>query len=648
MGALDNNKAQTSGEADKASTPLNHTNTGTSGESGESVKPRNDEEAKTEKKTRKTAFFGVPLIVPYIRQYGKRIAFMIFLGVLSSLADTIYPLFSQYAIDHFVADKTLEGLGTFTLLYLAVMIPAELDNYYCLYSCGWVEMHIDRDLRNTAFTHLQTLSFDYFNRNSVGYIHSRVMSDTGKIGELAAWRLMDIVWNLSYIVLVIVTMLMIRWQLALCVLAVVPPAAVLALVLQRRLADRNRNIREINGKITGNFNEGITGLRSIRTLGIEERMDEDFRKDTASMRTESVKAAHYSALMTSLVTMASSVALALILWQGGLITRQGVIEIGTLSVFMTYAVGLLEPVQALVETISLLTGIQVNIERFTDLVTQKPLVQDSPEVISRYGDTFHPKKENWEPLRGDVEFQDVSFHYPDGTEEVLSRFNLTIKAGTHVAIVGETGAGKSTLVNLVCRFYDPTGGRVLIDGKDVRLRSQLWLHSHLGYVLQTPFLFSGTVRDNLRYGREDATDEEIWKALQLAGADGVVRKMKNGLDSDVGEDGSMLSVGEKQLLSIARAILADPRILILDEATSSVDTLTEKAIQDAVDAVISGRTTFMIAHRLSTVVGADIIIAVKDGKIAEMGSHSELMQKKGYYYDLYTRQFTQSGWEDQE
>ncbi len=265
-------------------------------------------------------------------------------------------------------------------------------------------------------------------------------------------------------------------------------------------------------------------------------------------------------------------------------------------------------------------------------------VADSKEVIEKYGDNFTAKKENWEPLHGDVEFRDVSFRYPDGKELVLDHFNLKVQQGTNVAIVGETGAGKSTLVNLVCRFYEPTSGQVLIDGKDVRLRSQLWLHSSIGYVLQSPHLFSGTVRDNLRYGKPDASDEEIWQALHTVAAEYVVRKMDKGLDSEVGEGGDLLSTGEKQLLSFARAILADPRLLILDEATASIDTVTEKAIQDAIRTVIKGRTSFVIAHRLSTITNADIILAVKDGKIVEQGTHAQMMGRKGYYYELYMQQ----------
>ncbi len=584
-------------------------------------------------------WFGIPKLMPYVKPYRRKIILMISLGILSSVADAAFPLFNRYALDHFVAEKTLQGLGFFCMLYVVLLILQSIDNYISTYLGGQVEMGIDKDLRNAAFNHLQTLSFSYFNQNNVGYIHARVMSDSGKIGELVAWHMMDFVWNFSYIAGVLVMMLAINVRLSLFILLLLPPAVLLISFFQKKMVVLNRRIREINSTITGDFNEGITGAKQIKTLVIEDRMQSDFEKDTEDFRRTSVHAMHYSAMFRSLVTLMSSAALAIVLWEGGIITQQGVIMIGTLSVFMTYALGMMEPIQGIIATISGVIAIQVNIERLTRLLETESDVADRPEVTEKYGDTFHPKKENWEPLLGDVEFRDVSFHYPDGEEMVLEHFNLKVPQGTSVAIVGETGAGKSTLVNLVCRFYEPTEGAVLIDGKDVRDRSQLWLHSSIGYVLQTPHLFSGTVRENLCYGRENATDEEIWEALRLVSADKVVDRMEKGLDSEIGEGGGNLSTGEKQLLSFARALLADPRILVLDEATSSIDTVTEKAIQDAIETVIRGRTSFMIAHRLSTIVNADIILLVHDGKIIERGTHAELMKQRGAYYDLYTRQY---------
>lgn len=313
--------------------------------------------------------------------------------------------------------------------------------------------------------------------------------------------------------------------------------------------------------------------------------------------------------------------------------------IGTLSAFTSYAVGIFEPIQQLAANIANVISAQANIERVVGLLEQVPQVTDTPAIEEKYGDSFFPKEENWEPLKGDIEFQDVSFHYPDGEENVLDHFNLKIPAGTTVAIVGETGAGKSTLVNLACRFFEPTEGKILIDGKDYRERSQLWLHSNIGYVLQNPHLFSGTVMENIRYGKLTATDEEVIAAAKAVSADQVVDHLEDGYNSDVGEGGDKLSTGEKQLISFARAVLADPRIFVLDEATSSIDTQTEQLIQAATEQLLEGRTSFLIAHRLSTIRQADVILVVKDGRIVEQGKHLELLQKKGYYHDLYSKQF---------
>ena len=361
-----------------------------------------------------------------------------------------------------------------------------------------------------------------------------------------------------------------------------------------------------------------------------------FTEEPQTMRAKTVQESRHRGLFAGTMNLASSVALAIVLWKGGYIATE---EIGTVSVFMSYAQGMMEPLRWLVDIVSSLITTQVNIERFTNLLAIRSDVEDTPEVIEKYGDSFNPKKENWEPLQGDIEFKDVTFHYPDGEENVLENFSLKVPFGTHLAIVGETGAGKSTLVNLVCRFYEPTEGTVLIDGRDARERSQLWLHSSIGYVLQTPHLFSGTVRENLLMGKPDATEEQIWAAIRAVSADEVIAHLEHGLDTDVGEGGDLLSTGEKQLISFARAVLADPKILILDEATASVDTMTEAKIQAAMESVTAGRTSLMIAHRLSTVRNADVILVVRDGKIVEQGTHTELLKKQGYYYELYTRQY---------
>lgn len=581
-------------------------------------------------------FFGIGKIIPFMKKYRVIVSVMIICGLAGSGVDIILPLYQRYALNHFVGAGTLDTLPLFIVIYVLSVVAAGAVNYIaCAYAMR-IEVSINRDLRNAAFSHLQTLSFSYYNQNSVGYIHARVMSDTSRIGSLVSWTMMDGVWHMSYLLGSIGVMFAINAGLAAMVVLIVPLITVIFSLFQKGLIRVNREIREINSKITGNFNEGITGAKTVKTLVIEDKMTDHFNADTGAMYKKSVEAARLRGLFSATLNFASSAALAIVLWRGGYIAGS---EVGTFSMFMSYAQGMMEPVRWLIDSISSLIATQVNIERFTRLIETESDVTDTPEVIEKYGDSFNPKRENWEEIKGDIEFRDVSFRYPDGEEYVLEHFNLKIPFGSNIAIVGETGAGKSTLVNLVCRFFEPTGGEVLIDGRDARERSQLWLHSAIGYVLQTPHLFSGTVRENLMYGNPGVTDEQIAAALKLVSAQGVIEKLENGLDSDVGEGGDLLSTGEKQLISFARAVLADPKILVLDEATASVDTITEQRIQSAINTIIKGRTSLVIAHRLSTVRNADLILVVRGGKIVEQGTHPELIAKHGYYHALYTRQY---------
>lgn len=581
-------------------------------------------------------FFGIGKILPFLKKFRRNLILMVTCGLMGSLVDIILPLFRRYALDHYVGNQTMDTIFLFVILYAVTVVFAGIANYISCSLATITEVSVNRDLRETAFRHLQTLSFSYFNQNSVGYIHARVMSDTSRIGSLASWTLMDSVWHISYLVGSAAVMISLNARLAGLVLLILPVLVVLFSFFQKKLIRVNREVREINSRITGNFNEGITGAKTIKSLAIEDEISQRFMAETSNMRRRSISASRLRGVFAATMNFAASIALAIVLWKGGYIAES---EVGTFSAFMSYAQGMMEPVRWIIDAISDLITTQVNIERFSNLLAVQSDVIDTPQVIAKYGDILEPKKENWEPIRGDIEFKDVTFRYPDGDEDVLEHFSLKIPFGSHIAIVGETGAGKSTLVNLVCRFYEPTTGQLLIDGRDARERSQLWLHSSIGYVLQTPHLFSGTIRENLLMGKPDATEEEIWAAVKAVSADEVIAHLENGLDTDVGEGGDLLSTGEKQLISFARAVLADPRILILDEATASVDTITEAKIQAALDSVTQGRTSLMIAHRLSTVRNADLILVVRNGKIVEQGTHKELIRMRGYYYELYTRQY---------
>lgn len=578
-------------------------------------------------------------MLPFFKPYKKYFAITLGLNIFLAGVDVLTPLFQSYAIDHFIVPDTLEGIGVFAFAYISMIVMQTISVYWSVHAATTIEMCVGKDLKWAQFEHLQTLSFSYYNTTPVGYIHARVMSDTLKIAGVAAWGLVDMFWAFLYVFSVFVIMFALNAQLAMILLVIVPCIAVITVVFQNKILHWNRRVRKINSQITSAYNEGITGVKTSKSMGIEKDNEEAFFERTSDMYRSAGKAAKLNAVYIPTILLFGSAAAAFVLYRGGYMVQQDLIKLGTLSVFISYAVVIFEPIQQLARLLADLISCQANIERVMDLLEQTPDVTDRTDVIEKYGDNFCSRKENWEKIKGDIVFEDVSFRYPDGKEYVLEHFNLHIPAGMNVAIVGETGAGKSTLVNLVGRFFEPTKGRILIDGVDYRERSQLWLHSQIGYVLQNPHLFSGTVRENIRYGRLDATDEEVEAAARSVSADEIVKKLKDGYDSDVGESGGRLSVGEKQLISFARAILAEPAIFVLDEATSSIDTVSEQLIQEATDKLLKGHTSFVIAHRLSTIRKADLILVVKDGKIIEQGTHAELLGGKGYYHDLYYKQF---------
>ena len=578
-------------------------------------------------------------LLPFLKPYSKTMAVILITMLVNAGIDIAYPLLSGYAVDTFVTPGTSKGVGWFAVGYMAVVLAQMTCTIVFARKALKVEMYLGRDLKKRLFTHLQTLSFAYYNTTPVGTIMARVMSDTNRIGGVFAWSLVDIFWSAAYVIGSMCVMLFINWKLALLIIVVVPVIALLTLYFQKRILNINRQARKINAEITRHYNEGISGAKTSKTLVIEDKNTAAFQEVTGRMRHTMVRGVLLNAVYVPIIGFLTALAVAFVITGGGNMVLWGDIGIGELTVFMNFALGIADPVQTLARTISNFISTQANIERVSALMELKPQITDSPEVIEKYGTSFDPKRENWEPLMGHITFDDVTFRYPDGTENVLEHFNLDVPAGSTVAIVGETGAGKSTLVNLACRFFEPTGGRILIDGRDYRERSMLWLHSNIGYVLQTPHLFSGSVKENIRYGRLSATDEEIVAAAKLVNAHDFITRMEHGYDSDVGEGGGQLSTGEKQLVSFARAVLANPKIFVLDEATASIDTKTEALIQEAISTMLTGRTSFLIAHRLSTIRKADMILVVRQGKIIERGTHQELMALGGYYADLYNKQF---------
>ena len=577
-------------------------------------------------------------LASYGLRYKARVIRTILVLLVVSGADLAYPLFTRYAINHFIGGETTEGLPLFGALYIALVIVQGLGVMLFVRGAGRLEMDISYDIRQEAFTHLQQLSFSYYDTTSVGWLMARLGSDVSRLSEMIAWSIVDVMWSLTFAVGVVTVLLTMNWKLGLLVLAITPVLAVLCLFFQRRILRQQRIVRKANSRITGAFNEGVMGAVTNKTLAREDAAQVEFEAVTGEMKSAAVKAAVLSAIFMPLVVNLGAIATALALWRGGVEVFAGIIDIGTLAAFISYTTQLFDPIQQLAGILAEMQAAQASAERVIDLLDTQSDVKDSPEIEARYGDLFHGKRENWPDIHGKVEFKNVTFRYKSG-EEVLYNFNLTVEPGQNIALVGETGAGKTTIVNLVCRFYEPSEGEVRIDGTDYRQRSQLWLQSSLGYVLQSPHLFSGTVADNLRFAKPDATDEEIHRAAQLVHAEEFILNLPKGYDTQVGEGGGKLSTGQKQLLSLARVLLADPKIFVLDEATSSIDTETEALIQDAIQTVLAGRTSFVVAHRLSTIRSAGRILVIHDGQIRESGTHEELMAKQGEYYSLYTHQY---------
>ena len=575
-------------------------------------------------------------LLPYIRRMRRHVVVVLASMFLSSLLAASYPLFTSYAVNHFVVPGTTVGVPVFAAFFGLVIVIEGLAVVINVRHSMIVEMETGKMLKRDCFTHLQVLPLSYYNQNSVGYILARVMSDTDRISGVIAWGFMHLAWNLADIICMFAFMLILNARLALLLLAILPVVVVVTWFFEKKILVVNRKIRAVNALIVGAYNEGITGAKTSKTLAVEEDNTREFRQLTANMYGASICSSYYSALLLPIIFFFGSLAVAIVLYRGGYLVMNSLLDYGVLAAFISYAVGMVDPVSNITGVITEIISAQANIERITSLLNEECTISDTPEVTEKYGDAFRPKRENWEEVRGEIEFRDVWFRYPDGEEYVLENFNLSIPAGTNVAIVGETGAGKSTIVNLACRFFEPTAGQVLIDGVDYRKRSQLWLHSSLGYVLQSPHLFSGTIRDNIRFGRPDASEEEVERAAELVSADKIIKKLPQGYDTEVGEGGDRLSTGEKQLISLARAMIADPPIFVLDEATSSIDTETEQLIQNAISHVLKGRTSFIIAHRLSTIRQADLILVVRDGRIIEQGTHRRLMDLGGHYMRLYS------------
>lgn len=578
-------------------------------------------------------------MVKLLLNQKKHLIRLLIVIALVAVFDVSYPILNRFAIDYFAVGKgSSQEIMMFISGYAISIILFGLLVYGFLNLAGTIEHNFAYDLRQKLFEKVQTLSFSYFDKTSEGWIISRLTSDIYRITEILSWGFVDFAWGIVTMVGVTLVMLIVDYKLGFLVLAVMPILVFVSYWFQTKILNEQRKVRRINSQITANFSESINGAKTIKSLGIEDIQKDGFKEVVSNMKNTSIRANFYSALFIPVVVGLSGISTAAIIWYGGGQVVQNTMQFGTLMMFTTYVNLFFEPLRQIARLIAELQMAQASAERVLALLHEKNDIVDSDQVIAKYGTILQPKIENYEKIAGEIVFENVDFHY-NPKEPILSNFNLTVKQKETVALVGETGSGKSTIINILCRFYEPINGRVLIDGIDYQKRSVGWLHHNLGYVLQSPHLFSGSIKENIRYGNLQASDQQVIAAAKKVNAHDFIMKFEDGYDSDVGEDGSRLSTGQKQLISFARAIIREPAIFVLDEATASIDTETEQIVQYAVDKLLKDKTSFIVAHRLSTIINADKIVVIQQGQIVEMGSHKELLAKQGYYYRLYTNEF---------
>jgi ATP-binding cassette subfamily B protein len=556
--------------------------------------------------------------------------FLLLVGAVAML-DGYFTYLAKRIVDEGIMVGNLSKLTSMFFLYGGLIVVQALCVLGFIYLVGVLGERVQYDMRKRMFNHLQELSFSYFDRTPVGWIMTRVSSDSERISQLITWGLLDCTYAALSISTALVFMTIINWRLALMVLVVIPILLVVAVIFKTKILVQFRLVRKINSKITGAYNENITGVRVIKALCREDENLKEFDGLTTNMYKAAFKAAWLSALFLPVVQIISAFAVGTIIYYSGrsdLNSSLGAfgMTVGSIQAFIGYVTMMIWPISDVARIYAEMQHAIASAERVFSLIDAKP------EVTDRANAAEVPS------VSGDIEFDHVDFYYEQG-KPVLQDFSLKVHRGETIALVGPTGGGKSTIVNLICRFYEPKTGVIRIGGQDYTRLSLHAIQSHIGVVLQTPHLFSGSVRENLRYGRLKATDAEIEDAAKLAGAHDFIVTLEKGYDTEVGEGGNLLSVGQKQLISLARAVLARPEIFIMDEATSSVDTLTEALIQRGMETLMEQCTSFVIAHRLSTIRRADRILVIHDGRITEMGTHAELLRLRGEYYNLYTRQF---------
>jgi ATP-binding cassette subfamily B multidrug efflux pump len=564
----------------------------------------------------------------YARPYsGKLILAMLFM-LGASAAAVAGPYFVKVAIDSGLSAGDYNALRYTILAYLIVAVLHWVFTYYRVNLMAWVGQAVIYDLRTDLFDHLQELSLGFYSRYSVGRVITRVINDVEVLRDFLTWAVLAITRDIFTLILIIIVMLSMDFRLALITFSVLPFMALATIIFRRYSRPAYRKVRAAISWVNSVLAENVNGVRVVQAFSRQKYNYENFANYVNRYHLErSIYAAKLASFFSPVVDVLGAIATMLVVWLGGSAVLGNQITAGVLVAFVLYIGRFFDPIRDLSRRFDALQSTMAGGERILALLDTEVEVRDAKNA------------RDLPPIKGEVRFESVSFHYADDPALVLDNINLDVRAGETVALVGETGAGKTTIVKLLGRFHDPTSGCVRVDGFDLRTVTQRSLRRQMGMVLQDPFLFNGTVKENILFGRLNAGDEDVIAAAKAVGAHDFIMGLKNGYDTSVEEGGVLLSVGQRQLISFARALLADPRILILDEATSSVDAQTEQIIQRALETLLKERTSFVIAHRLSTITKADRIVVVDGGRIIEQGTHEELLAKQGMYYELYKTGF---------
>jgi ABC-type multidrug transport system fused ATPase/permease subunit len=574
-------------------------------------------------------------MLKYVLKYRRRAVLMFGTVVLTTALNLIPTLLYGAVIDYYIPNLDAAGLTIVAIGYLLVVFATYASQFVQNYLIEWLFGRMEYDMRDNVFDHLQRLSISYFADKEPGSIVSRATNDIDKISELISSGIITAAADLLTILGIVVIMFSLNWRLSLVSFAIIPVMLAWMVIWGKRVRTVYRETRKSIASVSAQMEESVSGIKEIQSFSKEEETKKEFQNVNESNRMANTEAGRVMSAFYPTVTLFTSIGQALVLWFGGSDVIQHVITIGTLFIFMSYITRFFQPIQELSNIWTSVQSAFAASEKVFNII-------DAPIDI-----TEAPDAKPLGTIKGMITYDHMTFGY-EKDHPVLRDIDLVIEPNTTVAFVGPTGVGKTTMINLLYRFYDPTEGRILVDGNDLRGVKIESLRTQMGIVLQDPFLFSGTIMDNIRFSRPGATDDEVVAVSKAIGAHDFIARLPEGYQTDVKERGGRLSVGQRQLVSLARALLADPRILIMDEATSSIDAYTELIIQKAMDKILEGRTTIVIAHRLSTVRNADKIVVIEGGRIAEVGKHNELLEKGGLYKRLYEMQFKTGGEEKKE